>query len=1457
MLPYMMNKDESRESDFLLWSHEFILDYPKSQLPISGYHNVSESRYSIGKDGPIDLERGGGVWQVMGSYEKDYFVLEDISKGVHSLHYLPDAFINNGVVFPEAWAGITLYELRYVTSGADSHIKREYQLQYAGGFQESKDSEGGYKIGSIDFYASGPGGLIYETFPRYEGNGSYFNPGHRMYSTGIYIVEVNGSALDWKMIGMPLAFEQAGAGRYLLTLDQYRGARDTAWGSNWLEGAAVQPNTGILAISDLAWVDNGNGTWSATGEATLGLKNVGPDLLRVRNGTFLLSSSTLSFKGEVAAIVEGGSARPLFSGDAVLALSSASGTVKASQTDGTTLVLAGLPVSIPRLALTAAGVVLEDTTFRLPGEFADIPVEVSKARVTISGDGVQIKDHAWSIPGADILRLYNILKVRPSYLEIGYAAARDELSISGKIQIGEKSFFPEIPIDAQLKGGIKITGGKLSNIDIEIDKVIEVKGFGFKDLEFKLDTIKNEVKGFGMLLLPLPRLVNLEPGFFLHEDLRAYYTDDPDEQATDQWGIGVGLDFQIDPFAFDGFQVAVRLPDGIPVAQLPLEVKELHVLVENLAADNRDPATFTGRITLEEKERQFIDTELNFDGSYQYGKGLLGKVEGYFYGEDLFRFKGKAFLGTDEEKFKFESLLEATFLDGVITSSLEFNAGRLGASWSEWDISARGNGVAKLFGAELSVSVYLRMITDADPNNDYIAVWHVSGGQYPIEGSDRSLPVFGVKYYLDGTGRQESFGARGIPQTSSWVVDEGLADLMVTVQWANAAPAPVRTRVVVYDDLQKTRVRETIEDSQYAANGIAIIDDWSGPLGMVIFIASPEPGLWDVEVLNPETLGTIAYSASTSLAPATLSLDALTQTGALVAVDFTAIAPDGQSTVLFFADDDATGLNGVPIGSATESDGSGRFVWNTTGFATGWYWLYALMEDGRQIPVDAYADVPLRIGAPAPAIAGTSEPDSLLGTPGNDTIEAGAGDDTITASSGFDTINAAAGDDVIRYPSSAMFIAATVGSDATKDIVVGGGGIDRVEIASAISIGASGSDSLNRVSEVEELRQTAAGASTVVLGSDAALSDFRTIDLSAAGASASSVILSGLTKALTVIGGSGNDTLVGGGGADSLVGGSGNDIIEGGDSLDTLRGGQGDDHLRGGPGDDRLDGGSGLDTATFNGSRGSFTVNRGVISGEIVVSHAQSGGEGIDVLVGVELLEFNDGVLAIEDLLPPEPPRTVSVLAYAWKTHEVLSGTVLALGVAAPQTANSVGMATFEGVTSGALAVTAHRAESVYESTATSGAVNLRDAVSILKMVAGQPINALGQSMSPYQSIAADFTGDGAVSLADALGVIRHAVGMPNEFAPRWVFVDEADPHMPTRATTLPGRVPARLDDVTSDDGRVGLVGVLRGDVDGSWRAPAGTARLDASYFSGLAERLGTEYPSVGFELSQWGLYPG
>ena len=80
---------------------------------------------------------------------------------------------------------------------------------------------------------------------------------------------------------------------------------------------------------------------------------------------------------------------------------------------------------------------------------------------------------------------------------------------------------------------------------------------------------------------------------------------------------------------------------------------------------------------------------------------------------------------------------------------------------------------------------------------------------------------------------------------------------------------------------------------------------------------------------------------------------------------------------------------------------------------------------------------------------------------------------------------------------------------------------------------------------------------------------------------------------------------------------------------------------------------------------------------------------------------------------------------------------------------------------------------------------------------------------------------------------------------------------MPGRIGLTPGPLseePARLGELK---GKVGLVGILRGDVDGSWSPPQDAQRLGDAWFDDLTSRVGAREAEAGFDPAQWGVYPG
>ena len=103
----------------------------------------------------------------------------------------------------------------------------------------------------------------------------------------------------------------------------------------------------------------------------------------------------------------------------------------------------------------------------------------------------------------------------------------------------------------------------------------------------------------------------------------------------------------------------------------------------------------------------------------------------------------------------------------------------------------------------------------------------------------------------------------------------------------------------------------------------------------------------------------------------------------------------------------------------------------------------------------------------------------------------------------------------------------------------------------------------------------------------------------------------------------------------------------GGDSGgSTLRGTRGDDTLISTAGDDIVKGSSGTDTLVLDGSVWDYDWSRSIEKGIDWKLTDTSGGTGVDLLSGIEILQFNDATIVLGEDLPMEisgVPETFAV----------------------------------------------------------------------------------------------------------------------------------------------------------------------------------------------------------------------
>lgn len=127
--------------------------------------------------------------------------------------------------------------------------------------------------------------------------------------------------------------------------------------------------------------------------------------------------------------------------------------------------------------------------------------------------------------------------------------------------------------------------------------------------------------------------------------------------------------------------------------------------------------------------------------------------------------------------------------------------------------------------------------------------------------------------------------------------------------------------------------------------------------------------------------------------------------------------------------------------------------------------------------------------------------------------------------------------------------------------------------------------------------------------------------------------------------------------------------------------------------------------------------------------------------------------------------------------------------------------------------------------------VTLTDVLAALKVYLDKSLPLAYDS--PYKYIAADFDGNGQLQLADVLQLLKYYLGKPttNNVAPTWVFVDAADQTGEGLGTSFMGAngnvlskgntTPHMIDHNFTINDAIELVGVLRGDMDGSWTPPS------------------------------------
>jgi VCBS repeat-containing protein len=237
-----------------------------------------------------------------------------------------------------------------------------------------------------------------------------------------------------------------------------------------------------------------------------------------------------------------------------------------------------------------------------------------------------------------------------------------------------------------------------------------------------------------------------------------------------------------------------------------------------------------------------------------------------------------------------------------------------------------------------------------------------------------------------------------------------------------------------------------------------------------------------------------------------------------------------------------------------------------------------------------------------------------------------------------------------------------------------------------------------------------------------------------------------------------------------------------------------------------------LELTLPDGSVASWVDAAGLPSGWSTV--VNTGISGQFLLAGMGMTALSAGPIKLGTLTftAPTNPQHFEL---ALTVGELGTDSVPAFGIVSDSMTTDIdGLYQHLGMADGTYALSSAKVSGTAEGTA----IKANDALAALKIAVGMNPNADGSDVSPYQYLAADVNQDGQVKAADALNILKMAVKLDTAPAKEWLFVpDSVGSESMTRSHVVwpDNPLPITLD----IDQELHLIGIVKGDVNGSWLA--------------------------------------
>ena len=719
-----------------------------------------------------------------------------------------------------------------------------------------------------------------------------------------------------------------------------------------LDSCADSTPLTIELISGNLTDTDGDGDCEGQGTFYLGHTDGINRMLRIEGGRLELNQNRLKvINGTVYSLIGQGDIRrkPLFRGNFDIPFTTTrSSAFREQGAVNNEFQLGGMDIDFSSIAINKNGFVLGADfqllealgvpDYRFTGSDA---LRVTQNKVSL---GSSVK---FSTPTFQNFNLFDFVPVKEfSGFAIAYDAPKNEIKIQGKLSLDLKSKTRVIDeVIANLSGPnfIAIKDGKtdlVGKLSVKTDLKFPPKGWGLRQIELGIDTLRKDVSGGAELILPFGGGLRL-----------------PGKEGTKLRG-DLSFKFPLPPFELNQLGLGVDNLN-LPVPQFPgVFFQGFRGSVDNFASSDPDPIQFNGGISAT------LGPQISFNGS---PLSLLRlDVDGSLDAEKVSASgqltaispsiaRSQVSTTLDWNKKSFSTNGTFNFLDGLISSQSGFSTN------SNFDIKMNGTatvGIPQSFpwigGAQLAGGNFLFDFTnDRDFSNDYVAGW----GQVSIQklGFERTF-VAGVKGYFDG--RIELIGSKNIPPTNSFIIEAGTDWFLMGANWDNRVGQDIPILVTQPDGTVLT------EADFGSANGVAVVDELSDANSKVVVVFNPTPGVWDIEVANAAGLGDVTYSAfEDSIAPTVTINNILSRnSGSTVDINYSAFDADSTASVQIFYDTDQQDFDGILItDDLVERDGEDLFTWDTEGVATGEYYLYAMVVDENNPPSFSYGTTPIAI----------------------------------------------------------------------------------------------------------------------------------------------------------------------------------------------------------------------------------------------------------------------------------------------------------------------------------------------------------------------------------------------------------------------------------------------------------------------------------------------------------------